>query len=245
MNIDLIITKKKAVDLPNALVAAFANDYFKRLGPEVYADLLCRQLDIALKNMQLITHDQVGISDFAAEMTISTLTLVEELQERVHELDILDTEAGEGYEVSNNVDHSAARLSRIIGQDVMRPTMPEARTFCSAIVNVHGKHYQANLMPIIATTTIMTENGKMVMPLEVFWHGDFAYGWDGFREYAEMGGPFIKDIPVTFTTWPKGDMVVGNMMGLFLDRCIFDPKISASIGVKYYQLPLETREELR
>ena len=247
MNIDLVITKNKAIDLPNALVVAFANDYFEKLGPEIYANLLCRQLNFTLKNEQPITRDQVGISDFSARMTISLVLLVEGLQKQVPELDDLDAATGEKYEIYDDREYSAAGLSEITGQTIMKPTMVQAKALCSPIVNVHGRHYQADIMPIVATTTIMTHNGNMIDPNEWFYYGkiEVKETWENLVNLLLTYEYDVNGMPLVFYGREEDEIVEGTLKDLFLDRCIFDQKITEAIGVDYYQLPLETREELR
>lgn len=245
MKIEVLITKREMIELPDDLVAKMATEHFKQLGPELYADLLCWNLDGILKNLETISHDPVGIAQFAAQMTLNTVMLVEILQERVHQLDILDAAIGEKYELYNDRDYSPAGLSRLIGQPIEQPTMMQAKALCQPLVNVHGQHYRAEFLPVVSSTAIMTQNGNMFAPTEVFWHGDHVCGWDGFMGYAKMKGPFIKDIPVTFTSRLLGAKVEGTLMDLFLDRCVFNEEITEAIGVKYYVLPEETREELR
>ena len=247
MKVKLIITKRKVVDIPDSQTAAFANAYFKRLGPEVYADLLCRQLDFNLKNMNPITHTQVGVSDFSAEMTISLVTLVEGLQGTVHELDILEPARGEKYEIYNDRDYSVIELSRILGQTVMRPTRAKAKALCSPIINVHGRHYQADIMPIVATTTIMTHNGNMIDPGEWFYYGkiEVKETWENLVNLILTYENSVIGMPLVFYGREEDEIVEGTLKDLLLDRCIFDQKITEAIGVDYYHLPEETGEELR
>jgi hypothetical protein len=167
-------------------------------------------------------------------LTISTSELVE----RIETITAAFSDSGWTYEVHKDMDYSPAMLSRLTGQSIIRPTMAEAKQLCPPIVNVHGSHYQATLLGPVAVSNIMRQY-KMFSPMEVFWHGDWVSHWDGFMRDAERGGPFIKDVPVTFISQRTEDRIVGNMMYLFLDRCVLNQTVSDNLNVRYYELPVE------
>jgi hypothetical protein len=234
----VFITAKTQIDVPDDLVAKVANEYFNKLAPQVYADLLCSKLDYAIKSKQPITKDPVDVALFSPQMTIDNYALMELAQNEVPALKDLDGEQGELYEMDRLLTYSTAELSRLTGKNVKRPTLAQAKALCPPIVNVHDKHYQATLLGPISISNIMRQY-KMFYPLEMFWYGDHESVWDGFVQYAEMGGPFIPDVPVTFISLQSEDRIVGNMMDLFLDRCTFNQTVSENLNVRYYEVPVE------
>ncbi len=240
----VFITAKVQIDVPDDLVAKVANKYFNHLAPKVYADILCTRLDRIVIRKQPIIKDPVDVALFSRQMTIDSPILLELAQNEIPDLKDLDSDKGELYEVDRMLPYSPADIARLTDKPVWLPTLNEGKALCPPIVNVHGRHYQATLLGPVSISNIMRKY-KMFSPTEVFWDAGHGSGWDAFMQHAEMGGPFIKDIPVTFTSWRTKKRVKGTMMDLFLDRCMFDEKITEAIGVKYYVLPEDTEDKLQ
>lgn len=238
MKMKIVVTKYVEIDLPDDRVAQVANEHLAALGPEIYAMLLCYALDDQIFKRGRITGEQVRLVDYAAQMTVSNLHLVETLENEIPEIQELDANKGESYDPGRMMEWSPDRLSLLSNKPIVRPTFMEAKTLCGPVVNVHGRHYRTHDLGVVSTITIMNQYG-LIDENEwfVFSPKEINSGWIDFCEWViDSNYKLIFEVPVVFLRKRENAGKRGTLEDLFLDRCEFDPEISETIGVKYYSL---------